>query len=690
MTHPDAPPRVEADDGTATLWLDRPGDGPNRLTPARLAAVARAVERAVANPNVEILVVRSAHAAGFSVGLDLNHLADLATDADRRAFAAAGQAALAVLAEAPVVTVAVIDGPCLGAGLELALACDYRLAVASPTTELGFPELADGRPPCWGGLTRITRLLGPRAAADFLDGRTVTAREAAALGLVDRAYCGRRAKIEPRSFLDRLQLDPRKRRPRLAWLDRFRGGRRPSEPLGDVIRAAAIDPAAGLAAERSVFAAALATSAVGNALSLARRAAEPAVVPAAVNPVPPFPAAIGLVGTDDLVTTLAAELAVRGTAVRVTPGDGQPADGLADRLAAAFSSFAHRGRVTPLERDQAVARVRVNDPAADRWDGFDRAGLVIVSDRGATRLAEVEAHVGRRAVVAVVGRPVGVCQGWAERPDRVIGLGPPLAGSPIIELARGPETSADATAALAAWVRATGRVPVVVTDGPRLVVRRVLAAVWDEAVRLAAEGVPIDAVDAAAAAAGLGRPLAGIDGFGLAAALPLVPRVRPLVAGGLTGGSGDGFYHRPADDPPTPNVLAQVLLWDAAELRNAECGMRNPTPVRSPHSMRLVYRAVNEAAGCLGDERHAGPADIDLAVAWGAGLLRSAGGPLRFADGVGLRAAVRALAGLASDHGPRFAPHPELARRAAAGEGFYGPAARRVRAAAWPPATMTG
>jgi 3-hydroxyacyl-CoA dehydrogenase len=171
-------------------------------------------------------------------------------------------------------------------------------------------------------------------------------------------------------------------------------------------------------------------------------------------------------------------------------------------------------------------------------------------------------------------------------------------------------------------------------------------------------------------------PLVTLDVVGFAVAAPLVPRLAPLVAADLTGQPGEGFY---LPDGETPNLFAQVLLWEDLQLRNAELEMRSLDRVGIldpasplPHSSdRLVFRVVNEAAAALGDESHAGPAEIDFAAAFGADLFRSHGGPLRYADGFGLPAVVDRLKELANVYGRRFQPHPELTRRATAGERFY-------------------
>ncbi|MCS6863557.1 MAG: enoyl-CoA hydratase-related protein, partial [Gemmataceae bacterium] len=124
--------RISAQYGVGTLWLAFPGAPVNALNATRLKALEAAFAAIEDHPFLQTLVVRSAKPAGFCAGLHPN----VAEVTDRLAFATLGQRVLARLAALPVVTVAFIDGACWGAGLELALACDYRLCVATPTTLL--------------------------------------------------------------------------------------------------------------------------------------------------------------------------------------------------------------------------------------------------------------------------------------------------------------------------------------------------------------------------------------------------------------------------------------------------------------------------------------------------------------------------------------------------------------------------
>lgn len=351
--------RVASEYGTATLWLDFPGEPVNALDTARLRELDAALAVVDASPAVRVLVLRSGKPAGFCSGVSPTALASLTTDADRAAFAWHGQQVLGRLARLPFTTVAFLDGPCLGAGLELALACDHRLCVARPTTHLGFPDCPIGISPGFGGSVRLRNRIGKRANDLLESGRTLSGREARALGLVDHAFCERRAKIELRTVLDRLESRPPPRR------------------TEDVF---------GLSAERRRFTAALGTAAARAAIAQQLDALRPfAGFPPPVNPVPPFPTVVGLVGDDEIAAGIVAGAVLRGSAA-VIRGSGR---GVFDGIAVALA----RGFITPLDAEQARARVKTAGQ-------IDRAGLVFVANGDAG--GDVPHTGGPRCVVVRV------------------------------------------------------------------------------------------------------------------------------------------------------------------------------------------------------------------------------------------------------------------------------------------------
>lgn len=376
MLHESAHVRVSTDDGVATLWLSPPG---GRIGQAVLLQLLPAVEAVATCPGVEILVLRSGTPVGFGHGLDPESLEE--------DLAILGQRVTAAIADLPVVTVAYLEGPVIGPGLELALACDYRLAVAGPDSWVSFGEL----PPGWGGQTRTGKRLAKR----------LTAREAVKTGLFDHAFCERRGKIELRTWLDRLQFNPRKRSP--CW------------------RSWLVNAEAGFAAERRVFRVAL-----RNGVRL----------PDAPSPSRPL-RAIGLIGTNPGIQHLAAELTMRG--VSVVWVDAPP-------LPTLFREPLRRGRLTPLEAEQAAGRIREADDA----DSLSACDWVILSDQHTDLAAILERELLPRAIMCVPPPHLERVTMLASRPQRVVGL-QLHGGSATLT-----DSDPDAVATVAGWLGLIG------------------------------------------------------------------------------------------------------------------------------------------------------------------------------------------------------------------------------------------
>jgi enoyl-CoA hydratase len=166
----------------ALLTFTRP-EALNAVDASMLDDLERALARLEADGDARVVVLTGAGRA-FVGGGDVAHMAALTPDAGER-FVYRGQALLRRLERLPKVTVAAINGFALGGGLEIALACDLRLAAEG--AELGLPEVTVGLIPGWGGTQRLVRLVGRGVAKDVIfTGRRLSAEEARALGLVNR------------------------------------------------------------------------------------------------------------------------------------------------------------------------------------------------------------------------------------------------------------------------------------------------------------------------------------------------------------------------------------------------------------------------------------------------------------------------------------------------------------------------
>ncbi|MBU6485331.1 MAG: enoyl-CoA hydratase/isomerase family protein, partial [Betaproteobacteria bacterium] len=172
-------------DGIAWLAFDKAGTATNTLSKSTLAELNEVLDRLDREPP-KGLVIGSAKPSGFIAGADVGEFGDVRDAQVARALVERGWNLFERLARTPYPTLALIRGFCLGGGLELALACRYRVVVDEPSTRLGLPEVMLGIVPGWGGIRRLPWLVGAPAALDLLlTGKTVDARKAKKLGLAD-------------------------------------------------------------------------------------------------------------------------------------------------------------------------------------------------------------------------------------------------------------------------------------------------------------------------------------------------------------------------------------------------------------------------------------------------------------------------------------------------------------------------
>jgi enoyl-CoA hydratase/carnithine racemase len=174
--------------GIRTLWFDQPGAPRNYLDAWALDGLEARLIELENDPSARGLVIRSAKATGFCAGADLQAILSCRTPEDSQAFVMHGLRVLEHLSSLSIPTVAVIHGSCLGGGLELALACRRRVALASAAPiRVGAPEVHFGLIPEWGAITQLPRLIGPDDGLNLLiTGRTIGYLLARSHGLVDR------------------------------------------------------------------------------------------------------------------------------------------------------------------------------------------------------------------------------------------------------------------------------------------------------------------------------------------------------------------------------------------------------------------------------------------------------------------------------------------------------------------------
>ncbi len=189
----------------AWLTFDMPGEKVNTFSERTLNELDALLDELAINEAIKAVVIRSGKADCFIAGADIEELARIRTPQEAKEKAEAGHAVFGKIAELPVPTVAAINGSCLGGGLEMALACDYRIVTDHPKTARGLPEVNLGILPGWGGTQRLARLLGlGRALPMILTGRPMPGRKAHRIALADAIAAPEFFEDETRRFVDRI------------------------------------------------------------------------------------------------------------------------------------------------------------------------------------------------------------------------------------------------------------------------------------------------------------------------------------------------------------------------------------------------------------------------------------------------------------------------------------------------------
>ena len=624
-------------DGLAVLVFDKAGTTSNTLSAEALGELNHVLDR-LEREKPRALLIRSGKAGGFIAGAEIDELGAIATEAGAVALVKRGWDTFERLAAVGYPTLALIRGYCLGGGLELALACRYRVAVDEPGTRLGLPEVMLGIVPGWGGIKRLPRLAGAPAALDLmLTGRTVDARKAKKLGIVDEAVPVRIMENTARGVLK--ALPPPRELPLPLKLT--------LNPLARRVIAAQAEKEVAKRARREHYPAPYAILDLwkrfdGNAL--APPPGDPASLvtlvrsPTAANLIRVFKLQerlkslgkegaadvkhVHVVGAGTMGGDIAAWCALRGLFVTLQ-------DQGIERIAPAI------GRATRLFTERLKEPRRVRD-ASDRLipdvagDGIARADVIIEAifenvEAKRTLFAAVEKRAKPGAILATntSSIPLEAIASALSDPSRLIGLHffNPVRSMMLVEVVVGAATRAALVAPAAAFVRQIDKLPLPVRSAPGFLVNRILAPYLMAAMRAVDEGLAAETVDEAALAFGMPMgPIELADTVGLDICVAVgkllgdgvaPPRelMKHVDAGELGKKSGRGFYR-----------------WDAGKpVKGAT------TAVPPGLADRLIAPYVAEARAALADGVVTDADLVDAGAIFGTGFAPFRGGPLHYA-----------------------------------------------------------
>jgi 3-hydroxyacyl-CoA dehydrogenase/enoyl-CoA hydratase/3-hydroxybutyryl-CoA epimerase len=697
-------------DGVACLVLDVPGRSVNVLSRRVLDDLSAALDRVGAASTFDLLIVRSGKAGSFIAGADLHEFARVTTAAEATAISETGQRLFDRLAALPIPTVAMISGACLGGGLELALACDYRVVVDDPRTLLGLPEIELGLVPGWGGTQRLPRTVGlERAFQIILGGRRLNARDAVRWGLADSV--ARDAEDGPPAFLANPVKRPRPHLPLHTWRQRllegtrwgrwllYRGTERvlrrrlpddmpaPREALRAVRTGIADGFAAGLASEREAIGNLATTTACRNLVRVffQREEARKPRRDLQRDDSPPI-RRVGVVGIGTMGAGIAQLAALKGCEVVVREVNETALAAGILRILALFRRAVERGVLKAEELPSRLAAIH----GTTAWKGFADLDVVveaIVEDAGAKQaiFKAMEENTSPSTILATNTSSLLVrqMQEGLTHPGRVAGLHffNPVHKMPLVEVVRAAETDGEVAARLADWAVALGKTPAVVKDSPGFLVNRVLMPYLNEAVLLVVEGMRVQLIDEAMRRFGMPMgPLELLDQIGLDVAAHVAADIGPVFGarfgpsagfehmrenGWLGQKSGVGFYRYRDRRKKVNDSGVAVLRGTSHVAAPHQLDAAPPAELMATARERMVLLMVNEAAACLAEGLAESAEAIDLAMVLGTGWAPHRGGPLRYAEERGLGAVVDALTELAERYGPRFTPCAGLRRMVA-------------------------
>jgi 3-hydroxyacyl-CoA dehydrogenase/enoyl-CoA hydratase/3-hydroxybutyryl-CoA epimerase len=653
-------------DGIAWLLFDRAGASANTLSGDVIEELGQIVG-VLETERPAGLVIRSAKKSGFIAGADVNEFRG-ATDARTvETEMAKAHAVVDRLEALKIPSVAVIHGFCLGGGLEIALACNTRIAVDN--ARFGFPEVMLGLHPGLGGTARFTHLVSPLEAMTLmLTGKTIDARKAKSLGLVEAVTQERHVRgavkdaifgrLRPhRQGLLARAMNLRPLRGLLA--NRMRSEAAKTAPkanypapyaLVDLWEKHGGDRAAMLAAEKSSFASLMVTPTAQNLIRVFFLREQMKKLADGRNTVKH----VHVIGAGAMGGDIAAWCANQG--LRVTLADMKP-EAIAGAVKRAADLF---GKIIRKKTDLRDALDRLIPDL--NGDGVRNADLIIeaVPENLALKqkvYAGLEPIMKQGAILATntSSIPLQDLRTTLKNPERLLGLHffNPVSRLQLVEVVSHDVLDPQALATALKFVGAIDRLPLPVKSSPGFLVNRALTPYMLEAMVMLDEKVDKAVIDAAAEKFGMPMgPIELADQVGLdiclavgdmlrskfgEAALPPAPDwLRDKVKKGELGRkTGKGFYE-----------------WKDGH------AIKAPSPIQPTDEMidRLVLPMSNVCVACLREGIVENGDVVDGAMIFGTGYAPFRGGPLNYARSRGIADVVAALKSLEAKFGDRFKP----------------------------------
>jgi 3-hydroxyacyl-CoA dehydrogenase / enoyl-CoA hydratase / 3-hydroxybutyryl-CoA epimerase len=709
------------EDGVALLTIDVPGSQMNVLTPEFESDLSAAIEHICGEAAIKGAVITSGKADVFIAGADLKDLVTAyGRETLRHAYARSQRLSglYRRLETCGKPVAAAINGLALGGGLELCLACHYRVLSDRPKAVLGLPEVKVGLLPGAGGTQRLPRLIGiAHALPMLLEGNPVAPEQALKLGIVHAVLPPDHLVMKAREWVtanrDAVQpwdsqgyrvpggvgcLAPHAAESFQAGTARLAKSSMRNYPAPPAISAAVFEGTIvpidlGLRIESKYFASLLVGPVARNLIRtmFINKGAADKLVRRPVGVAKSAVSRLGVLGAGMMGGGIAYAAAAAGIEVVLIDTTQELADRGKAYSANLLRKEIAKGRVTQEKANALLARITTTTDYA-ALAGSDLVVEAVFESRDIKRDVTVKAAAVLPDTAIFASNtstlPISGLSQAFPRPEQFIGIHffSPVERMPLVEIIKGRRTGDAALAKALDFVRQLRKTPIVINDSPGFFTSRVFGTFIDEGMAMLAEGVEPALIENTARMAGMPvGPLAISDevtielqlkvyeqavadglpkSFQRLAAIHVVKKMVALGRIGRRGGAG--FYEYPPD--------GKKRLW---------AGLRELFPIaaRQPEveelKRRFLYIQALETVRCLEEGVIEHPADADLGSILGIGYPSWTGGVLSFVETIGLAEFVQRSGMLASRHGARFEPTQELIDRAAGNRSFYGASTTR-------------
>lgn len=704
-------------DGIAEILFDAKNEKVNTFSVPVLEELEGILDTCATNKDIKVLALKSGKEGIFIAGADLHSFEPAFDDPSiAEKIIRTGHRVFAKLQALPFPTVAVINGACLGGGLECALSCSYRIVSDHPKTALALPEVTLGIFPGWGGTQRLPRLVGLENGLNLiLSGKPVNAKAAYKMGLADQIYAWPFLEDKTNAFLKSIMtsqgqakaLERRNQKSlRKSLLESNPFGRKilfnlsqkeiynktkgkypaPLIALKVVEDTYTLPLAEGLKKEADEFIANIPDGFLQAKYLISLFFTQEALKKDPGVKTDAKPKAIksaAVLGAGTMGATLAWLFTNSNIATRLK----DIAWDLVGKGIATVKGLYNKGiknkKIFPYEADRKFDLLS----GTIDYSGFQKINCVLeaVSENLELKkkiFRDLEEVVPQDAIIASNTSSLTIKEMAEEmkHPERFVGMhffNPPNK-MPLVEVVAGPQTSPATIVTAVDLSKKLGKTPIVVGDCPGFLVNRIFVQGANEVLYLYQEGLSEDTISKKLLDFGMPMdPFLLADEVGNDVAYKVTksfekaygermktPRILELMYDAKLYGKKDkrGFYIYDKDNAKINPEIARL---------NASIGKNKTPPSEEEILPRFTLVMINEAARCLEEGIIKNPAYLDMALIMGIGFPPYRGGLLKYADELGIETIVNQLESLQSKYGERFKPANLLLAMKQKNEKFY-------------------